>query len=107
MTNPLKISIAKDFSETPGARYTWDWTYSWELFYNNHLKSKFESLNEWEILEIDLDDIYSPPSSFLSESFGPLYRNHWGEVVWGKIKFISNDDPLLVDLIKFYAKDYD
>lgn len=107
MNEIIKISIATDFSETPGARYAWDWQFSWETFYKNILKKNFDKLEEGDILELNLDNIYYPPSSFLSESFGPLYKENGGEVIWDKIHFISKDDPTLIDIIKLYAREYD
>lgn len=100
------IRISTDFSNTPWARYKTDGEFSGEAFYEDILKPRFQELWSDERLSIDLDGVYWYPSSFLSESFWHLYKDH-GNSIWEKIEFISNDDPLIIDVIKKLALKYE
>lgn len=104
MKNTIKIS--EDFSITPWARYRTDWEFSGQAFYEDKLNPIYQGLWPDEKLVIDLDDVYWYPSSFLSESFWHLYKDFWTSV-WDKIEFISNDDPLVIDVIKKLASKYE
>jgi hypothetical protein len=102
----MRINIAKDFSEFPWPRFKTDGEFSWELFFETILDKKYIELQEWDILEIDLDGTYKYPSSFLSEAFGRFYAKHKDEW-WERLKFISNEDPSLIDFISYLAKKYE
>ncbi|TCK96233.1 DUF4325 domain-containing protein [Paraburkholderia sp. BL9I2N2] len=66
----IEISIAKDFSETPGGRFVSDGPNSGEEF-----SMKIENaLSEAEIVTITLDGPLGYASSFLEEAFGGLVR---------------------------------
>lgn len=65
------ISIAKDFSATPGGRLTRDGPYSGEAFRKRLLEPEIDA---GETLLVELDDVAGLPSSFLEEAFGGLFR---------------------------------
>lgn len=98
------LKLAKDFSETPGARS--EGNFSGEEFYKGFLKPCFEeALNKDEILIIDLDGTIGYGTSFLDEAFGSLSRDFGKEVVLERIKFISNEEPYLTEEIKHYINE--
>ncbi len=101
----MRIKISTDFSRTPGARYITDGDFSGELFFKDILEPKYKKLIEGEILEIDLDGTDGYATSFLDEAFGGLAREYDFKNVWKKIKFISNEEPYLIDEIKSYMDD--
>jgi hypothetical protein len=97
----VNVSVAKDFTKVPWARYYSDWPFSWEEFYEEVLKIKYiESIEEWTKLMIDLDGTLWYPSSFPSEAFGRLYVNYWEEKIWDKIEIKSDENPFLIDIIR-------
>lgn len=96
-----EINIAKDFTETLGARVITDGDYSAQIFYRNHLQPKFKVvLAKNGLLEINLDDTYGYPSSFISGSFGRLSIEYGAKTVLSHIVFKSEDDPLMEEIIK-------
>lgn len=100
MDNNIKIVIAKDFSDTPGARYKTDGPFSGEQFLEEILLPKFkEAIKKDCFVEIYLDDVWGYPSSFISGSFGKLAKDYTSEEVLTHIKLISESDPLLVEKI--------
>ena len=101
MKNITEISIAKDFSDTPGARYRKDGDFSGEDFFETLLHPRFnEAKKQGGLLLIDLDDVWGYPSSFISGSFGILSKQYGYETVLAHIHFKSDEDPLLIDLIE-------
>lgn len=101
--NEVKLSIAKDFSKTPGGRFERDGKYSGEEFRNNCLLPKYlEAKKIKSKLVVDLDGCMGYPSSFLDESFGGLARHFAQENILDSIKFVSKDQPGLIDDIKGY-----
>jgi len=97
------LSIANDFKETPGARYISDGPYSGELFYKDHLKPAFLKVKDNDKkLIIDLDGTEGYATSFLDEAFGSLSKEFSEDFVLSKIKFISTEEPNLVNEIKDY-----
>lgn len=98
--NNIKISIAKDFSKTPGGRFITEGDCSGEKFRNDILIPKFkQALKNNVKLEIDLDGCMGYPSSFLDESFGGLARRYPKEKVSQLLVFKSVDQPGLVQII--------
>lgn len=102
--NKIKLSIAKDFSKTPGGRMIEEGPHSGELFRNNSLYPKYmEAKKEDAILEVNLDGCLGYPSSFLDESFGGLARLITDEDILDRIEFISEDQPSLINDIRKYV----
>lgn len=104
---PVVISIAKDFSKTPGPRLKKEGSFSAELFLEVILDAKFrEALESDEKnIIINLDRTLGYGTSFLEETFGGLARKYGAENVTKKIKIISNEEPWLLDDIKSYIED--
>lgn len=104
--NIIKINIAKEFSDTPGARYMSDGEFSGEKFRDTLLCKKFqEALKNGKKIEIDLDGGYGYATSFLEESFGGLARKFGIEEVRSILNFISNDEPGLIEEIESYINE--
>lgn len=84
------INIAKDFSKYPGGRYHTDGPYSGEKFREEILAP---SLDNNEIVTIDLDGALGYGSSFLEEAFGGLVRLGYfsRERVKSALRLISSD----------------
>ena len=71
-----RLSVAKDFSETPGPRYKSEGEFSGELFRETVLKKAVErAITEGVQLEVNLDGTEGYATSFLEESFGGLIRS--------------------------------
>jgi len=102
----IKVKIAEDFSNTPAARYISDGDFSGELFYNDILRSKYmEAINHNCDLLIDLDGTHGYATSFLDEAFGRLAIEFGKEKVLKRIKFISQEEPYLIEEIRGYIND--
>jgi hypothetical protein len=69
------VSIARDFSSTPGGRFNRDGPFSGEAFRTRYLEP---AIDAGETIEIDLDHVAGLPSSFLEEAFGGLLRTRAG-----------------------------
>lgn len=95
------INIAKDFTETPGARYYTDGNFPGEEFRDKFLKNIF---NEYDKIIINLDGTEGYPTSFSEEAFGGLARIYPIEEVLKKLVFISNEEPDLINEIQQYIK---
>jgi STAS-like domain of unknown function (DUF4325) len=95
------LSIAKDFSKTPGARFARDGTNSGEEFRKKHLEPLFESQTEEKII-IDLDGVEGYSTAFLEEAFGGLARVFGRDAVLAKLEFVSEEEPLLIEEIRRY-----
>lgn len=102
----ITISIAKDFSPFPGARYISDGPYSGEQFRETLLKPKFDEARQknLEIL-IDLDGAVGFPTSFLEEAFGGLTRILKDpNLILKHLRFRSYDEPGLEREIQEYIR---
>lgn len=103
----IKISIAEDFSTTPGGRFKKEGESSGEEFREEILIPKFEDAKKNNLkLIIDLDGCMGYPSSFLDESFGGLARSYKSKNVdvLKYLEFVSKDQPGLVKDIAKYIK---
>ncbi len=87
-----KIIIAKDFSDSPGARYREDGDFSGQEFLETLLLPKFEKAVEGNyVVLIDLDGVWGYPSSFISGSFGKLSLEKGSDKVLAHIEFKSEE----------------
>ena len=100
------ISIAKEFSETPGPRAREEGEYSGSAFLEDILRPAFmQAIKEDGTLTIDLDGTEGYATSFLESAFGGLAREFGPEKVLNVISFKSDDEPYLIREIKRYIAD--
>ena len=101
------LSVSKVFSRTPGSRYEKEGRFSGEEFRNLILYPAIkESIDNDNILVIDLDGTAGYGTSFLEESFGGLIRINKLDYdkILGHLKFVSKEEDYLIDDIKMYLK---
>ncbi len=99
------IKIASQYTQTPGARKSADGDYSGEAFREKFLVPLFKDENDNTPIIIDLDGTYGYGTSFLEEAFGGLARIFTKERCFKRLKFISNEDKLLIEEITGYIND--
>jgi len=99
----IRISVANDFSYTPGSRYRSEGEYSGEEFLEDHALPAFEEARERKVkLVIDLDGVAGYATSFLEETFGGLSREFGPEAVRRRVEVVTEDDPYLKRYIERY-----
>jgi hypothetical protein len=103
----LEISIAKDYTKTPGFRYeSQSEGSSGEAFRDKILEPKYlEARSLGEQLRVNLDGTNGFLTSFLEEAFGGLQRKVGKENILNVIKVISSEEPYWIDEIENYVKD--
>jgi hypothetical protein len=102
---PLQLSIAKEFSRTPGPRFKNEGKYSGEAFLEV-LRERFKKARELNTrLLVDLDGAAGYATSFLEAAFGGLAREEDQQVVLETLAFKSEDEPDLVEEIKQYIRE--
>ncbi len=102
----ITLSIAKDFSETPGPRSREEGDFSGEQFLDERLEPAFaKALNSHQPLIVDLDGVVGYATSFLEAAFGGLARNHGPEEVLTTLELTCKDEPSLVEEVRHYIKD--
>lgn len=94
----MTINIAKDFSRTPGVRYEWQGPFSGATFRDKILHPMMEH-NPDAVIQVVLDGTAGYSTSFLEEAFGGLAREIGSQRCLEKIRFISKDDPFIVEEI--------
>lgn len=104
----IKISIALDFSRTPGARFPEEGDFSGKDFREKILLPKLkEAIKEKKKLEVDLDGTAGMGTSFLEEAFGGLIRED--KLKYADIKdiiiFKSKEDPEYTEEIISYMEE--
>lgn len=97
----MLISIANDYTDTPGGRLKAQGEYSGESFREIFLEPHFNNDSD-EIITINIDGVYGYPPSFLDEAFGGLAREYGADIVKRRLHFISNEEPSLVEKIEDY-----
>ena len=100
----VKISIAKEFTATPGGRYKRQGRNSGEEFREKFLEKHFAP-GKTEKLIIDLDGTLGYATSFLDEAFGGLARKYGAKAVRDRISFISEEERLLPGEILQYINE--
>jgi hypothetical protein len=98
------ISIARDFSPTPGGRYIQDGAFSGESFRDTLVEPRFaEAVRVGSKLWIDVDGTAGYATSFLEETFGGLVRD-LGKKISDRIVIVT-DNPLRKREIEGYITD--
>ncbi len=69
------VSIARDFSVTPGGRFNRDGPASGEAFRKRFLEP---AIRDDTPICVELDEVAGLPSSFLEEAFGGVFRSQPG-----------------------------
>ncbi|MBQ8299699.1 MAG: STAS-like domain-containing protein [Clostridia bacterium] len=101
-----EIIIARDFSDSTGARYITDGEFSGEEFRIKILLPKYlEALEAGEELLVDLDGAYGYAKSFIEEAFGGLARERKGEDILKILRIKSDDQPSWKEKIIKYVKE--
>jgi hypothetical protein len=106
-TSVMKIiSIAKDFSETPGPRAEDEGEFSGDEFLKKILRPAYiQAVRDGGTLTIDLDGTEGYATSFLEATFGGLARDFDAAEIDRVLKFKSDDEPFLINEIKKYIAD--
>ncbi|MBY0473115.1 STAS-like domain-containing protein [Patescibacteria group bacterium] len=105
MDNQNIISIARDFSVSPGPRYIVEGDFSGELFRNTILEPRFvEAIQKKEKLTVDLDGTLGYGTSFLEEAFGGLARLHGIKLVQDNLEVVANEESYLKDDVAEYIE---
>ena len=90
----IRITIATDFSNRLGGRWTRLGPASGEGFYEKILLPKYDkAIQEGQSLHIYLDGVKSYPFSFLDQSFGELAR-------------IKTDPKLVSEVLCFHTENF-
>jgi len=100
-----RLSIAQDFSETPGPRYISEGEFSGELFRQTVLKpTVVKVLESGDQLEVNFDGTAGYATSFLEESFGGLIRTDG--IDFDKLQeilsIVSDEEPYLKEDVIVY-----
>src|SRR5580704_11606520 len=100
------LSIARDFSETPGPREPDEGEYSGQLFLTEFLLPRYqEATAKGEELLIDLDGAEGYATSFLEAAFGGLARLFEPTDILKTLRFKCEDEPYLSQEIEKYILD--
>lgn len=104
----ITISIAKDFSRIPGARFPKEGDFSGEEFRKNVLLPNLkEAIKRKEKLRVVLDGTAGLGTSFLEEAFGGLIRvdgiQH--DVIKQTLVLVSEEDDEYIEEINQYIKE--
>ena len=107
MNNIIHLSIAKDFSKTPGVRFPSEGNYSGEEFRDKILIPKLkEALENHDKLLIDMDGTSGLGPSFLDESFGGLIRKGYNlDELLKTLRFKSDEVSYYKDDVITYMKE--
>jgi hypothetical protein len=104
--NGVRLSVARDFSDTPGPRYRKEGPHSGQEFYEEVLLPKFKEARQRGVkLLVDLDDTAGYATSFLEESFGNLAIEYGAKTVLANITVKSDDEAYLAEEIEKYVKE--
>jgi hypothetical protein len=102
----VSISVAKDFSTTPGGRLKKESKFSGEEFREKLLEKHFTD-GSTDKIKIDLDGVEGYSTAFLEEAFGGLVRKFGKDVVKNRLEFISTEEPFLINEIESYIEKAD
>ena len=102
----LTVSVAKDFSKTPGPRYRYEGDFSGEEFRETKLEALFkQGMAENKKVVVNLDGTIGYGTSFLEEVFGGLARLYPIDEVKKIIEIISIEEDYLIKDIEGYINE--
>jgi hypothetical protein len=102
----IHLSVAREFTDTPGPRSREEGEHSGQEFLETLLKPKFQqAISQGTKLLVDLDGTEGYATSFLEAAFGGLAREFGPEKVLEHIEFKCDDEPYLEDEIKRYIRE--
>ncbi len=99
----IHYNFVKEFTKYPGPRFIRLGRYSGEEFRENVLRPIFLDENS---IDIDATGVLSFGPSFLDEAFSPLADEFGLETFKKKVKFHSNDDPMIYNKMLAYVSRY-
>lgn len=100
------ISVAQDFTATPGGRYRTDGEFSGEQFREEVLVPRFNQAVEGSSeLVVDLDGVAGYATSFLEEAFGGLVRTTARPGIVSKYLKIQTANDLRQREVESYISD--
>ncbi len=102
----INISVAEDFSITPGPRYRDEGDFSGEECRESIVVPAYNSAREQgKKLVVNLDGTIGYGTSFLEEVFGGLARTYSTQEVLEILEIQSDEEPYLKDDITGYIND--
>jgi hypothetical protein len=100
----LIVSVARDFSATPGGRYEKDGEFSGEAFRTKIvLPQLLEAMRAGDKLHVNLDGTAGYATSFLEEAFGGLVR-YLKRSIKGTL-VVESDNPIRLREVEGYIAD--
>lgn len=102
--NERIIRVADEFSPTPIGRYPWQGRFSGEAFRTGLFS---DAIRQHEFVVVDLDGTSGLSTGFLDEAFAGVIRERVlaPEDFRRRIKFVSVEDPYLIEDIWNYVGD--
>lgn len=101
-----EISVARDFTKTPGPRKRKDGQFSGQQFLEDLLRPRFVQVRDsGSTLRVNLDGVAGYPTSFLEEAFGGLAREFSQDIVDRSIEIVCTDEPYLDQEIRRYIRE--
>lgn len=105
ISGTINISIARQFSRTPGPRCRDEGEWSGEQFRDELLEPAFLKGRETkQRVRVDLDGVFGYGTSFLEEVFGGLARKYPPEDVEKWVYVVSVEEPYLVEDVSDYIR---
>lgn len=110
----MTLTVATDFSRTPGVRTLSEGNFSGEVFLGEYLYPRFtEAVRLGQVLTVNLTGTAGYATSFLEAAFGGLVRGdenqqipaHDLATVLSHLNLVCTDDPYLLDEINEYMQD--
>ena len=99
----IHLSIANDFSETPGPRSREEGEFSGDEFRDEHLEPAFiRARDSGQKLIVDLDGTVGYATSFLEAAFGGLARTYEPSEVLKLLELTCEDEPSLIEEVRQY-----
>lgn len=100
---PPEISVARDFSRTPGGRLRAQGPYSGEAFRDDLLLPRMRASSQG--LVVNLDGVMGYSMGFLEEAFGGAARVLGRTPVETSLSFVYTDDPSVLEEVWGFIRD--